>query len=145
MSKINQVVREFLKYMEWKWEELSESSYRFIVPGHNGRWVCVLRWEKDSFIGCFSTCSNNVPARRRAAATEYLMRATYNLRIGNFEMDYEDGEVVFKTSAPLDGIESSMEFVKALAFANYSIMDRYLLSSGPDLRGFRQGHPQGCG
>ena len=126
MSTIAQAVREFLEERKWTWQEVDDHNYRFIVPSEIGRWVCVLRWENDSYIGCYSSCTLNVPHRRRAAAAEYLMRATFGLRLGNFEMDFEDGEVVFKTGAPLEGIEPSMEFVRALAFANYSTMDRYL-------------------
>ena len=44
----------------------------------------------------------------RLAVSEYLTRANYNMRSGNFEMSMEDGTIRFKTyhhagDAPLDG------------------------------------------
>ena len=37
-----------------------------------------------------------VPEKQRAQAGEYLHRANYGLNIGNFEFDYNDGEVRYK-------------------------------------------------
>ena len=41
----------------------------------------------------------NVPENRRQAAAEFFTRANYGIKIGNFELDMNDGEVRYKTSA----------------------------------------------
>ena len=127
MSKITQAVQEFLQDMRWKWEECGENRYRVFIPGRTGQWLWLVGWEADdTFIGTHSICPMKVPAKQREATAEYLTRANYGLRLGNWEMDYSDGEVRFKTSAPLRTVEPNMEFVRDLAFSNFAVMDQYL-------------------
>jgi len=127
MSKVAQAVQEFLQDMRWKWEEWGENRYRVFVPGRTGQWIWLVNWdEDDTYLGTHSVGPMKVPARQRPAVAEYLMRANYNLRLGNFEMDYSDGEFCFKTSVPLRSVDPNMELVRDIAFANFAMMDRYL-------------------
>jgi hypothetical protein len=48
------------------------------------------------------------------------------MAIGNFEMDFEDGEVRFKTSIDVEGTELSLELLNPLLYANVLMMDQYL-------------------
>ena len=50
----------------------------------------------------YSICSHHAPENKRAAIAEVVTRANYGLNIGNFEMDYRDGEIRFKVSMLLD-------------------------------------------
>jgi len=127
MSKIAKAVQGFLKSMEWQWQELEANRYRAIVPGTNAQWVWVARWlEDDSFFGGYSYSPVDVPAKRRQAAAEYLTRANFNLRVGNFEMDFDDGQVCFKTSMILEGVRPTAALIREVSFANFRIMDQYL-------------------
>jgi hypothetical protein len=45
----------------------------------------------------------NVPEEHRTAAAEFVTRANYGLPLGNFEMDFADGEVRFKNSVSFAG------------------------------------------
>jgi hypothetical protein len=45
------------------------------------------------------------PEAARNAVAEYITRANYGLIIGNFELDYDDGTIRFKTSLDFDGDE----------------------------------------
>ena len=56
----------------------------------------------------------------------FLTRANYGLLIGNFEMDYNDGEVRYKTSIDVEGDRLSKALVKRLVYDNLAVMDRYL-------------------
>jgi hypothetical protein len=127
MSKVTKAVQGFLRLMEWRWQEMEPTRYRVIVPGNTARWVWMAHWEEDdSFFASYSFSPANVPAKHRPAAAEYLMWANYNLRLGNFEMDYSDGQVCFKTSMIMNGIRPTPDLVKQVAFANFSTMDQYL-------------------
>lgn len=59
---------------------------------------------------------------------EYLTRANYGLPLGNFEMDFSDGEVRFKTSLDVEGEEYMLTpaMIKSLVYSNVLTMDRYL-------------------
>ena len=44
-----------------------------------------------------ASCNIKAQARRRSAAAEYITRINFGLYNGNFEMDYSDGEIRYKT------------------------------------------------
>lgn len=60
----------------------------------------------------------SVPAAQRPAVAEYLTRANWGLLIGNFEMDWSDGETRFKTSLDLNGEALPEMILEALFDAN---------------------------
>lgn len=66
-----------------------------------------------------------VPEHRRAAAVELLTRANHGLPVGNFEFDYGDGEVRFKTVA--DSSEGCFSAAAAGRLLHHALQacDRY--------------------
>ncbi len=85
-----------------------------VGPSENGKVVRVYT--------CTEMC---VPAERRAAACEALMRANYGLPVGGFEMDLRDGEVVFKGSIFLaDGELGDGQLAESIGGGIY-LYDRY--------------------
>jgi len=67
-----------------------------------------------------------MPAERRAAVAEYLMRANWDLNFGNFEMDWTDGEVNFRTSIPASANGVSIKAMTDLFYAPCGMMNHYL-------------------
>jgi hypothetical protein len=47
------------------------------------------------------------------------------MRIGNFELDFDDGEVRYKTSIDIEGGELTAKMIENLLRANLSTMNRY--------------------
>lgn len=103
--------------------ELVELGFR----GDNGSWRCYarVRAEMQRLI-FYSMLSVNIPPEKRPAVAEFLTRANYGLYIGNFEMDYRDGEVRFKTSIDVEDDRLTPALVKNLVYPNVAMMDRYL-------------------
>jgi hypothetical protein len=66
------------------------------------------------------------PADKRSAMAEFLPRANYGLTIGNFEMDFDSGEIHYKTGIDVEGDRLSTALVRQLVYANVAIVDRYL-------------------
>lgn len=95
--------------------------------GKNGKWMCYAqaREEQEQFV-FYSVCPVNVPPSRIEAATEFITRANYGMIIGNFELDYADGEIRYKTSIDVEGDSLTAPLVKQMVYANVLIMDRYL-------------------
>lgn len=56
---------------------------------------------------------------------EFLTRANYGMAIGNFEMDYNDGEIAYKTSITSGGQTISDRMIQDLVFINCLMMDKY--------------------
>ena len=54
------------------------------------------------------------------------MRANWGLNFGNFEMDWSDGQVSFRTNVTTHELHPGSEALSHLVYGNHSTMDRYL-------------------
>ena len=127
-SQIFNTVVEFFEEDNWNFHWLEGMSVLSIpFTGKNGRWMCYAqaREEQQQFV-YYSVSPVNVPPERQPAIAEFITRANYGMIIGNFEMDYDDGEVRYKTSIDVEGDELTPALIKQLVYANVIIMDRYL-------------------
>ena len=57
---------------------------------------------------------------------EFITRANYGLISGNFEMDFGDGEVRYKTCVDIEGDRFTPAVIKNAVLTNVSAMDQYL-------------------
>jgi hypothetical protein len=60
------------------------------------------------------------------AIAEFLTRANSGTIIGNFELDFTNGEIRYKTSIDVQGDSLSSELIKQLVYVNVTMMDEYL-------------------
>jgi hypothetical protein len=60
------------------------------------------------------------------AIAEFLTRANSGIIIGNFELDFTDGEISYKTSIDVEGDRLSFALIQRLVYANVTMMDEYL-------------------
>jgi hypothetical protein len=117
--------RTFLAEAKWEWIEEAPITFRGMIGGDSGRWSWLAHSHNDGeFLSMLSTVPQNVPARKRAAAMEYLTRANYQMTTGTFEMDLSDGQVNCRTAVPGDGLTA--DGIRYLVFSNFTIMDRYM-------------------
>ncbi len=95
--------------------------------GDNGQWSCYVQVNeaRKEFL-FYSLCPVTAPADKRLVMAEFLTRANYGLTIGNFEMDFDSGEIHYKTSLDVEGDRLSTALVRQLVYANVAIVDRYL-------------------
>ncbi len=129
MGELANRVKEFFVSDDWKFSELEEGALRMGFAGRNGNWTCLARSREERGIFTFySIAPVNVPEDKRPAVAEYITRANYGLPLGNFEMDYSDGEVRYKTSVDVEGEEYMLTptMVKSIVYSNVLTMDRYL-------------------
>ena len=56
---------------------------------------------------------------------EFITRANFGMIIGNFELDYSDGEIRYKTSVDVEEVEVTDPLVRHLIYANVLTMDKY--------------------
>ncbi|HEY9078312.1 MAG TPA: YbjN domain-containing protein [Anaerolineaceae bacterium] len=95
--------------------------------GNSGQWNCFAQERVDaSQLIFYSIFPVNVPPETRHAAAEFITRANYAMNIGNFEMDYDDGHVRFKTSIDVKGELITETMIRQLIYLNVLTMDRYL-------------------
>ena len=67
-----------------------------------------------------------VPEGARLAVAETIVRANYGLKVGKFEMDFEEGELRFQAAQILteDSLEESV--IDRLLSTTMSMLDMYL-------------------
>ena len=127
-ASILDTVIEFLAEEDWSFARLDDpTTLRLAFQGDNGRWTCYARVREDAqeFI-FYSICPIIAPEDKRSQLSEFLTRANYGLVIGNFEMDFTDGEIRYKTSIDVEGDRLSTSLIERLVYANVTMMDTYL-------------------
>lgn len=95
--------------------------------GNSGEWRCCgqVNEAQQQFI-FYSLSPMNVPDYKRGVMAEFLTRANYGLVVGNFEMDLDNGQVLYKTAIDVEGDRLSSALIKQLVVANLATMDKYL-------------------
>jgi hypothetical protein len=100
---------------------------RLEYEGDNGSWFCYARVREDADQLVFlSVLSEKAPEDKRMAIAEYLTRANFGLNIGNFEMDFDDGEIRYKTSIDVTDATLTPGLIDPLVKASLVAMDDYL-------------------
>lgn len=130
MSKqtLLKTIAKFFESDDWDYEQIPEQPVLTVgFEGHNGKWLCYAQArETEQQVVFYSVLPVNVPLKFRAAAAEFITRVNYGMIIGNFEMDYEDGEIRYKTSVDVEDTELTLPLVRQLVYANLVITDHYL-------------------
>ena len=127
MGRILEGIKRFFTTDDWKFSEETEHEFlRMSFKGKDGSWrnIARAREQQEQFI-FYSIPEINCPEERRSAMAEFITRANYGMIIGNFEMDYSDGEVRYKTSIDFEGSEVTDALCKQVVYANVYTMDRY--------------------
>ncbi|HMV67082.1 MAG TPA: YbjN domain-containing protein [Myxococcota bacterium] len=126
MGRIFNSMKEFFASDDWKFQELDGKDLHMRYRGDVGTWSCFARAreQEDQFV-FYSVAPINTPPERRAAMAEFVTRANYGMIIGNFEMDFNDGEVRYKTSVDVEGTDLVAPLIRQLVYANVAMMNRY--------------------
>jgi hypothetical protein len=127
MGQLFDAVVDYLTEDDWKFNVVKDDTALMLsFRGETGSWQCFATVDEEKqWFTFYSILPSNVPEEKRAEIAEFVTRANYGLVIGNFEMDYEDGEVRYKTSVDVEGGELSPKMIENLMRANLMTMDRY--------------------
>lgn len=128
MSQIFEAVINFFKENNWLFFQMEqEPALQMSFQGENGQWMCLVkvREEQEQLI-FYSISPVKVPENKRLVMAEFLSRANFGLSIGNFEIDFADGQIRYKTSIAAKGNGVNSALIGQLIFANLLTMDEYL-------------------
>jgi uncharacterized protein YjbI with pentapeptide repeats len=117
-------------FQEDKWgfyQHGDEPFLRIDASGENGEYTCnaIVNEEAQRFL-FYSLCPIKPKNKQRLAIAEYLTRANFGLQIGNFELDFVDGEIRYKTSIDIKGGQLSLTQIETMVYLNVSVMDMHL-------------------
>lgn len=127
MSIILDTIIQFFKEDDWHFEQVEGENYlRLGFKGEHGRWSCVAQaMEAREQMVFYSVLPSVIPEDRRSDVSEFITRANYGLLSGNFEMDWNDGEVRYKTMVDVEGGSLSITMIRNLVHSNLFTVDRY--------------------
>jgi hypothetical protein len=128
MNELFPIIEKLFTDDEWYFIQLgNQPILQMTFQGKNGKWTCYAQiHEEQPIFFFFSICPVNVPEDKRQKMAEFLTRANYGLKVGNFEMDFTDGEIRYKTSLNVENDQLSGPIIRNLVYANLWTMDRYL-------------------
>jgi hypothetical protein len=123
-----ELLSSYLDEDEWYPRRIDgKYAYSMSYSGKNGDLRCyaIVRVDLEEFL-YYAVAPVKIPEDDRTAVAEYLTRANYGLRIGNFELDYSDGEVRYKSSIDFEGQTLTSELIRNAIYPAVHTMDRYL-------------------
>ena len=139
MGRILDAVGRFLDQDDWPHNLIDgRAVYKTGFEGKNGQFTCYAqeRTEQDQFV-FYSVFPVRAPENRIPDVAEFVNRANYGMIIGNFELDYNDGEIRYKTSVDVEEVDIVEPLIRHLIYANVLTMDKYfpcLLYTSPSPR-----------
>ncbi|MGC9399915.1 MAG: YbjN domain-containing protein [Anaerolineae bacterium] len=123
-----ETLTSFLEEDGWYPQRLDDRYiHRMGFSGANGQYACYaqIRMDLEQFL-FYVMAPVKVPEERRMLCAEFLTRANYGLRIGNFEMDMSDGEVRYKSSLDFEGEALTPNLIRRAIYPAVQTMDRYM-------------------
>lgn len=69
--------------------------------------------------------NNNVEEKYLQQVSEYIHRVNFGLNNGNFELDFEDGEIRYKTFVSFDNIELSKDIIEDSILLPLAMFKKY--------------------
>lgn len=108
---------------------------RIFVKGKHAEWACMIRcFEQSARLLVYSLYPEQVEVALRNRISELICRINYGLILGNFEMDWEDGELRYKTSMDIESIEINRTVLRNLVYGNFHSFDMYFNAIAQGLR-----------
>jgi hypothetical protein len=126
VSTIYDALTAFFDEDDWRYEVMPDRNcLRLGFAGKNANFMCYAQaHESIETLVFYSVYPLRVPENKRLAAAEYLTRANYGLFVGNFELDFRDGEVRFKTSIDAEDADVA-PLIKQIVYTNVVMADKY--------------------
>jgi len=103
-------VREYLDKNDWKYDYEVDGDRKTIRAGVSLN--CKLQSVKlgvtfkEMGYTVYAMSPMSADEQTRPVVVEYITRANYGVRNGNFEMDYRDGEIRYKVYVPTKGLDT---------------------------------------
>ena len=106
----------WLEANDWHYSENAERGYYSLQvecdPGNVRMIIDTDEKEGSNFLLVYVTYPVRVPEARRQAVMELITRTNHQMRVGNFEMDFGDGEICFRVSLDLVGQDFTDESIE---------------------------------
>jgi hypothetical protein len=128
MAAFADKIIQFFQSDGWPLMEVEpDATWQLTFKGSQGLWTCYAQVREEFLqFTLYSICPVNVPESKRAAVAELLTRANCYAQLGNFEMEFDSGEVRYRTSLSLDSDILEPALLRPLVYVNVNMMDRFI-------------------
>jgi len=127
-EQIIDAVRDWLDQDDWRYEfDAEETLIRLNVTLNSKikKAHIVFLFKEDCYT-LYATAPINGDTDDLTELNKFIAMANYGLRNGNFELDFRDGEIRYKTFVNCDGLETlPEEIIKDSVLAACFTLDRY--------------------
>ncbi|QQS30006.1 MAG: YbjN domain-containing protein [Sphingobacteriales bacterium] len=125
-----QKIKNYLDEKGIRYQVLTPSSecriFKMQLSGINGTMGFFID-VRDEQVLIFAVCNANVLQQKRHAVAELITRINYDMMLGSFKMDYEDGEIRYSVSWQYDNdFPVSASVIDHNFMTCAIIMDKYL-------------------
>jgi hypothetical protein len=122
-----QAIIEHFQRNSWHFDvDCSRPIVHARFKGQNGTFRCIAAVdESDELLQVVSFVPMTVPRNKRSAAAEFCTRLSYGMKIGRFELNYEDGEFSFHTCSYYPEGELKDELIVRVVGTNTVIVDQH--------------------
>ena len=119
--------KEYLKAVELTYSVVENEKIIMFPYISKGNYQCIIDIdENDQIILVYTILGSLVTLDKRNRISQLLTKINYGLRIGNFEMDYDDGQIRYKTSVDYDGVKDFDDsFIESLILINLTTTDKF--------------------
>ncbi|MFR1759185.1 MAG: hypothetical protein ACLSX2_05750 [Christensenellaceae bacterium] len=120
------LVETYLNSQNWKFNYNSTKGlFTFNMSAKNFTGVRVVVQINDDSIIAYAMSPINVPEEKRQAASEFIVRANYGMKVGTLELDMSDGEIRNRTYIiAKDALPNLADVEKCVDFS-FLVLDRY--------------------
>jgi hypothetical protein len=101
-------------------------AYRIQYHGSNVDIRCIvqIKLEAEQLV-MYAYAPTKAPEASRQIVADFLTRANYGLHIGNFELDFNDGEVRFKSGIDFEDEILTFNWIRNTIYPAVNLMNRY--------------------
>ena len=131
LSDVKDLLRLVMENRELKYRQVEDSDSRYVL-------LFDMNLNKSRLNSCrelviataneiqtYAVCPIRARADVMPTVAEYITRANWNLKVGGFEMDYNDGEVRYHCCLPCAGGEPDAKCVDLVVVVAFLMMERY--------------------
>jgi Putative bacterial sensory transduction regulator len=124
-------VAQFLEQNQWLLQPVPQHTiFSTNFQGQHGSFNCYAETiePKKQFV-FYSICPFKIPEGKRSAIAEWIARANWQLVMGNFDLNFDEGSLRYRSSIELAGDRFNTalsELIKRVAYTNVMIMDQQL-------------------
>ncbi len=125
-TDMHETVDKLLLAWGWTFQRQDNDLLSLKYQGEAAEWtVLILTAQEKQLCLVYSVYPGLVPEESRKNVSDWMTETNYELPIGSFEMDFDDGELRFRCGIDVENDRLSPELLSNLLSTNVAVMDLY--------------------